>query len=72
MWTAAVPDVSSQEDQCGGLPTFPHLSPSEIQRAQLADPCFREVITQIQIGQSLSRTVRNAFPRLPYLLREKE
>ncbi|XP_065144555.2 retrovirus-related Pol polyprotein from transposon 412 [Paramisgurnus dabryanus] len=72
MQTAAVPDDYSQEDHCGGLPSIPHLSSLEIQRAQLADPCIREVITQIQTGESPSRTVRDALPRLPYLLREKE
>ncbi len=72
MQSAAVPDVYSQEDQCGGLPTLPHLSPSEIQTAQLADPCIREVITQIQTGEPPSGTVRSALPRLPYLLRERE
>lgn len=50
MRTAAVRDVYLQEDQCAGLPTIPHISPSEIQRAQLADPCIREVITEIQTG----------------------
>ncbi|RXN10943.1 Retrovirus-related Pol polyprotein from transposon 412 [Labeo rohita] len=72
MQTSAVPEAYLQEDQCGGLPTIPHLSPSEIQRAQLADPCIREVITQIRTGETPSRTVCDALPRLPYLLRERE
>lgn len=72
MQTAAVPDVYSQEDQCGGLPTIPHLSSSDIREAQLADPCIKEVIAQIQTGESPSKPVRDALPRLPYLLKEKD
>uniref|UniRef100_A0A9J7XFR7 Gypsy retrotransposon integrase-like protein 1 n=1 Tax=Cyprinus carpio carpio TaxID=630221 RepID=A0A9J7XFR7_CYPCA len=72
MQETAVPNAYAQEDQCGGLPIIPHLSLSEFQSAQLADPCIREVIAQLQTGESPSSTVRNALPRLPYLLREKD
>lgn len=68
----AVPDAYAYEDQCGGLPLIPHLSNSEIQSLQFADPCIGEVIKQIKTGESPSSTVRNALSRLPYLLRKRE
>lgn len=40
MQEAAVPDAYAKEDHCGGLPTISHLSLSEIQNAQLANPCI--------------------------------
>lgn len=72
MQETAVPNAYAQEDQCGGLPIIPQLSLSEFQSAQLDDPRIREVIAQLQTGESPSSTVRNALPRLPYLLREKD
>lgn len=72
MQETAVHNTYAHENQCGGLPIIPHLSLSEFQSAQLADPCIREVIAQLQTGESPSSTVRNALPRLPYLLREKD
>lgn len=56
-----MPDVYLQEDQCAGLPTIPRLSPSEIQRAQLANPCIREVITQIQTGVTTDHFTKYAI-----------
>lgn len=66
----AIPDSFVDEDQCGGLPVISHLSNSDLEELQTADPCIREVVRQMKTGEKTSRSVREAIPKLPLLLRE--
>lgn len=66
----ALPDSYVNEDQCGGLPVISHLSSSDLEELQIADPCIREVIRQMETGEKPCRSVRDAIPKLPLLLRE--
>ncbi|XP_024120340.2 uncharacterized protein LOC112141437 [Oryzias melastigma] len=70
MSPTAVPDSYGQEDQCGALPTIPHLTETELADAQRADQCIKHVIAQIEHGDMPPPTLRTQHPDLPLLLRE--
>lgn len=51
----------------GQFDTLPLLSEKELRNKQLADPCLRDVIAQMEIGEKVPLTVRQ---ELSLLLRE--
>lgn len=65
---AAAPDNLTND--LHGLPIIPMLSHLELQDKQRADPCIREVIYQLELGEKVPPTARNELPELPLLLRE--
>ncbi|CAI5692272.1 unnamed protein product [Oreochromis niloticus] len=67
---AAIPGDFVNENDCGGLPVIPHMSPEQITKEQRTDPCLREVIAQIETGEKVPPTVRAELPDINLLLRE--
>ena len=66
----AIPDCYANEEDCGGLPVVPNMSPEQIIHEQRTDPCLREVIAQIQTGEKVPPSVRTEIPDVNLLLRE--
>lgn len=66
---SAIPESYISEDH-HGLPTVPSLSHAELKCKQRADPTLREVIAQVELGDSPPPTARKELPDLPLLLRE--
>ncbi|KAK7899349.1 hypothetical protein WMY93_020202 [Mugilogobius chulae] len=65
----AIPDCFSSED-LHGLPELPELSQTDLRDRQQADPAIREVVRQLETGESVAPILRKEFPELPLLLRE--
>ncbi|RXN11607.1 Retrovirus-related Pol polyprotein from transposon 412 [Labeo rohita] len=65
----AIPDFYLSEELLG-LPTIPVLSQSELRDKQRADSTIRQVLEQIEHGQTPPPTARKELPDLPLLLRE--
>uniref|UniRef100_A0A672FGV6 Gypsy retrotransposon integrase-like protein 1 n=1 Tax=Salarias fasciatus TaxID=181472 RepID=A0A672FGV6_SALFA len=64
----SVPDAFAEDSY--GLPVVPPLSHLDLQDKQRADPSIREVIHQLEFGESVPLTAREELPELPLLLRE--
>lgn len=67
--TEAIPDIYGAEDE-HGLPTVPALSKTELKEKQRTDMTIREIISQLETGQTPPPTLREELPDLPLLLRE--
>lgn len=70
MDTGAIPGSYVHQEQCGGLPEISHLSNSDLKKLQIADPCIREVIRQMETREKPCSSVRDVNPKLPLLLRK--
>ncbi|XP_013855935.1 uncharacterized protein LOC106511737, partial [Austrofundulus limnaeus] len=66
----ALPQSFEEEDQLGGLPVIPPLSPAELRDKQNADPCIGEVLRQVESGEKPPPSLRKELPELGLLLRE--
>ncbi len=66
----ALPQSFEEEDQLGGLPVIPSLSPAELRDKQNADPCIREVLRQVELEEKPPPSLRKELPELGLLLRE--
>lgn len=66
----ALPQSFEEEDQLGGLPVVPSLTPAELRDKQNADPCIREVVRQVESGEKPPPSLRKELPELGLLLRE--
>lgn len=54
----------------GQFDTLPLLSERELRNKQLADPCLREIIAQMETGEKVPPTVRKELCDISFLLRE--
>ncbi|KAJ8339479.1 hypothetical protein SKAU_G00362650 [Synaphobranchus kaupii] len=66
----ALPESFEEEDQVGGLPIIPLLTPAEVRDMQRADTCICEVLRQIESGEKPPPSLRKELPELCLLLRE--
>lgn len=66
----ALPQSFEEEEQLGGLPVIPSLSPAELRDKQNADPCIREVLRQVELEEKPPPSLRKELPELGLLLRE--
>lgn len=55
-----------------GLPVVPLASPLDLREKQRADPNLREVIYQLETGETVPPTMRKELPDLALLLRERD
>lgn len=68
----ALPLSFEEKDQFGGLPVVPLLAPAELRDKQNADPCIREVLKQVELGEKPPPScLRKELPELGLLLRER-
>ena len=66
----AIPESFEEEDQLGGLPVIPLLTPAEMRDKQRADTCICEVLKQMESGEKPPPSLRKELPELHLLLRE--
>ncbi len=66
----ALPQSFEEEDQLGGLPVIPSLTPAELRDKQTADTCIGIVLRQVESGEKPPPSLRKELPELGLLLRE--
>ncbi|KAI3364944.1 hypothetical protein L3Q82_000942 [Scortum barcoo] len=66
----ALPESFEEEDQLGGLPVIPLLTPAELRDKQKADICVGEVLRQVESGERAPPSLRKELPELGLFLRE--
>ncbi|KAK7933739.1 hypothetical protein WMY93_004635 [Mugilogobius chulae] len=69
MSVAAIPDSYASESH-HGLPVVPSLSHDELREKQRADANLRDVIHQLETGETVPPTLRKELPEVSLLLRE--
>uniref|UniRef100_A0A3B1JYN6 Gypsy retrotransposon integrase-like protein 1 n=1 Tax=Astyanax mexicanus TaxID=7994 RepID=A0A3B1JYN6_ASTMX len=67
--SGSIPDGFVDEEQ-SGLPVIPQMSEEEIQNQQRADPCLREIIHQMETGETISPAVREELPQVTHFLKQ--
>lgn len=63
----AIPDSF---EQCNGFPLIPSMSEEELRQSQRNDPAIKEIIHQLETGETSPPTVRQEIPQLSIFLRE--
>lgn len=70
MHVDAIPCSFDQNEVCDGIPIIPTFGEDDLKEKQRSDPIIREVIQQLETGETIPPSVRKEFPMLPFLIRE--
>lgn len=70
MHVDAIPCSFDQNEGCDDLPEVSTFGEDDLMEKQRSDPVIREIIHQLETGETIPPSVRKELPTLPLLMRE--